>query len=326
MIETLNFVLADYAKEEVGSWDKLVSDLKDIGLDGVEGIWDGFEPPEDLPKGLVKGYHLTFFADWLDYYKGNKAELLRKYKTEETVRMFYEGSGAEDLIDRYKKDLGRAKKLGAKYVVFHVSDVATDEVFSYKYRHSNKEVLDASIEIVNEILKDEDSDILFLMENQWWPGLTMNSPNELEYLLDNVNYKHKGIMFDSGHFMNSDLRIKSEADGVAAINTMLGKLGSLAKTIKGMHLHQSLSAEYALAHTGFVPDDFPWDDPMAAFSYAYGHVLKLDRHQPWTYDGIARVVERVEPQFLTHELCGKYSDRIKAAEIQKDTLRRGGLK
>jgi len=320
MIQNLNFVLADYALKECGSWEQLNKDIKELGLDGIEGIWDGFEIPENLPEGLVKGYHMTFYADWMDFYTENTEILKKKFGTRENMEAFYLIKNREELIKRYKADLERAKKLGSPYVVFHVSEVSPDEVFSYKFRYTDEEVMDAFAEVLNEVFRDETSGIELLMENQWWPGLTLKSRKNAEYLLSRVKYKKKGFMLDTGHFMNSDLSIKCEEDGINALNNMLDELGDLTKYIRGMHLHQSLSSDYALANTGFVPDNFPWDDYMKAFSFAYNHVLQLDRHQPWTNNGIKEIIERVKPEYLTHELSGNYGTKINNLRIQWETL------
>ena len=75
------------------------------GLDGVEGIWGGEDIPSGFPRALLTGYHLTFFPDWLDFYRGDRAALERKYGSPDPARAFYGGTGAETLLDRHPYDL-----------------------------------------------------------------------------------------------------------------------------------------------------------------------------------------------------------------------------
>ena len=43
-------------------------------------------------------------------------------------------------------------RLGAEYVVFHVSDVSMEECFTYRFSHTNNQVIDAALELINELL------------------------------------------------------------------------------------------------------------------------------------------------------------------------------
>ncbi|MDO7206222.1 hypothetical protein Q5M85_21135 [Paraclostridium bifermentans] len=43
--------------------------------------------------------------------------------------------------------------------------------------YTDKDVIDASIELVNEIFKDLDTEVTILFENLWWPGLRMVDKN-----------------------------------------------------------------------------------------------------------------------------------------------------
>ena len=73
-------------QDACGGWDGLHAECAALGVDGVEGIWDGTEIPADFPADLLVGYHLTFFPDWLDFYRGDNAALIRKYGSLENAR------------------------------------------------------------------------------------------------------------------------------------------------------------------------------------------------------------------------------------------------
>ncbi|MBQ3400196.1 MAG: AP endonuclease, partial [Lachnospiraceae bacterium] len=154
MIQSMNLPLADEFAEPFGGWDGLRNELHARGIDGVEGIWTGLnEPPDAFPRDLLTGYHLTFFPDWVDFYRGRKDVVRAKFGDDETISMMYWGSTPEDMIEAYRADLRRALDLGADYVVFHVSDVSVEECWTYRWRHTDEEVLDASVEVINTILE-----------------------------------------------------------------------------------------------------------------------------------------------------------------------------
>lgn len=326
MLQSLNLPLCRSVREEYGSWSALRADCAALGVDGVEGIWGGEDIPADFPADLLVGYHLTFFPDWLDFYRGDKAALCRKYGTLDNARAFYGGSGPETLRKLYRDDLARARKLGAKYVVFHVSDVSNEESYTYRWQHTDREVIDASVELINALLEDMPPELDFLVENQWWPGFTFTDPDETAHLLDGIRYPRKGILLDTGHLMNTNRALSSEKEGVEYIGRMLDRYQDFLPFMRGMHLHQSLSGAYVRTHTGALPVDFPVGDADAQFSYSYQHVLQIDRHQPWTNPAVAQLIERVQPEYLTHELFARgCTARMQATACQLQTLRKGGL-
>lgn len=322
MLRSLNVPLMDEAAAPFGGWDGLAAELERRGLDGVEGIWSGGDIPECFPKTLLTGYHLTFFPDWLDMYTRNEPALKRKFGSVAAAEAFYGGLGPERMLDIYRSDLDRAIALGAKYVVFHVSDVSLEEGYTYRWLHSNEQVIDLSAECVNTLLDGAGAKMDFLLENQWWPGFTFTSPHLTRRMLDAVEYPRKGIMLDTGHLMNTNTALRTEREGAEYILKMLGEHGELCRFIKGVHLHRSLSGEYVRAHTGALPEEWP-DDYNERFGVSYGHILSIDRHEPWSEPCAARIVERIAPDYLTHELSGGAQTRLSALDTQLAALRAG---
>ena len=90
MIQSMNLPLADEFAEPFGGWDGLRNELHARGIDGVEGIWTGMnEPPDIFPRDLLTGYHLTFFPDWVDFYRGRTDVVRAKFGDDETISMMY---------------------------------------------------------------------------------------------------------------------------------------------------------------------------------------------------------------------------------------------
>lgn len=280
--------------------------------------------PEDLPSGMVQGYHLTFTPDWLDCYRWDTAALQYKFGSLDKARDFY-GGGPETLLAMYRADLERARTLGARYVVFHVSDVSIEEGYTFRWFHSDEDVIDASAELINALLEGVAPDFDFLVENQWWPGFTFTEPEKTVRLLDAIRYPRKGILLDTGHLMNSFPDLKTEAEGVQRISDMLDRHGELCRFIRGVHLHQSLSGDYIRTNTGTVPDGLP-EAYVDRFSFNYAHIQKIDRHEPWTDPAIGSILARIAPRYLTHELAAPAGEaHLAAVRRQMETLRQSGF-
>lgn len=294
---------------------------RSCGCDGLEVVWGGEELPCTVPQALHVGYHLTFYPDWLDFWRGDRAALTEKFGSEEVWRSFYGGpEGRETLLRLYREDLDRAVTWGARYVVFHVSDVSVEEGFTYHWRHTHEEVIDAAAEVINLLLGDRAWPFDFLVENQWWPGFTFTMPALTRRLLDGIQYENKGIMLDTGHLMNANLELRTQEEGADWVSRMLEEHGGLGSMVRGIHLHQSLSGAYVKAHTGSLPDPWPVDY-AEQFCQSYQHILSIDTHRPWTTPAVRALVERIAPEWLVHELsAANRAERDKRLEIQSRAL------
>ena len=306
--------------------EDLWQELRELHCDGMEGLWGEEEFPDSFPSEAVIGYHLMFYPDWLDFYRGDRQALERKFGGMDAVRQFYGGDSRDDMLAQYRADFLRAEQLGAKYVVFHVSDVSIEEGYTYRWLHSSREVIDASAEVLNTLLSEKTWPFEVLVENLWWPGFTFTEPDETARLLDAIRFQRKGIMLDIGHLMNTNRELRTQSEGAAYIHRLLDEHKELARQIRGIHLHHSLSGEYVGAHTGVLPEDLP-QDYTQRFVYSYGHVLQIDQHRPWTDPCVYELVDRIAPEYLVHELPSfSRTERRNAVETQMNTLMARGKK
>lgn len=254
-----------------------------------------------LSKAMAKGAHMCFWPIWLDFWRNDRSKLIAQFKTEEAIRQFYGGLKREAMVAWYKRELSAAAALGVQYVVFHVSHVTLEDCYKYHFNYSNEEIAEAFIALVNEVFEGFDGELLLLMENQWWPGLTLLDASVMERLMEGIKYPHKGFMLDIGHMMNTNTQLSTELEAVAYIQSQLSALGDSAQWIKGIHLNSSLSGDYVetIRKTGgdFKPEDSFFDQYMQAF----GHIGQIDRHEPFKASQIRQVVEQVQPAFLVHE-------------------------
>ena len=151
MVQSTNFPLSKYSLQPYGSWEALGEQVKALGLDGLEVIADPDDPAEDIPLSLVAGYHMTFFVDWVDFWRQDKKALKQKFRSEAELREAFRGTEPADLLGHFQEDLALARRLKAPYLVFHVSDVSIEEGYTYRWLHSDREVLDASVELINAL-------------------------------------------------------------------------------------------------------------------------------------------------------------------------------
>lgn len=299
---------------------------QESGCDGLEAIWSGEPLPTGVPPERCVGYHLAFFPDWLDFWLGDEAALRRKFGTAAVWREFYGGdNGRETLLAFYRDDLERATSWGAQYVVFHVSDVSLTEAYTYRWEHTHEQVLDASAELINCLLGQQNWPFAFLMENQWWSGLTLTDPAQTRRLLDAVQFPGKGLLLDIGHLMNTEPNLRTQEEAVSYLHGILDAHEDLLPYVKGVHLHQSLSGAYVKTHTGTLPSDWAQEsDYLHRFSRCYEHILQIDTHLPLTCPNIVTILDRIQPDWLVHELFGgDLKTTLARVHQQINTLRKG---
>ena len=281
--------------------------LRKNALDGIEFMPMGGDfNLYTIPKDAIVGVHLPIQADWYDFWRGNEAALLREFGDLKTVEEFYGGTSPAVLTDRLRQNLDFAQRIGAKYVVFHVSNVTLRETVSYRFEHTDAQVCAAAAEIINSVLDGEDYDFDFLMENLWWPGLTFTRPEITRDLLHAVRYPKKGFMLDTGHLMHTNLDLQSQEEGIDYILCCLEVHGSLCDSIRGVHLHQSVTGD---AVRKMLRDEVClsgkyWDD----FGMTYRYILQIDRHLPFDTPKVRKLIERIRPVYLTHEFITQSSE------------------
>ena len=98
------------------------------------------------------------------------------------------------------------------------------------------------------------------------------------------------------------------------------KHGALAKRIKGLHFHQSVSGAYVRSHTGSRPAEFI-GEYFHDFAFCYPHIQAIDRHLPWTSPAVSKLVGLAGPEYLTHELSASGPEaRLAAVRTQRAAL------
>lgn len=284
--------------------EDLLRFYEEKGIDGLELMLVGNPKiPEKIPPGAVKGVHLSFYPCWYDFWNGNLEALNAEFGTPEAWKEVYGGETQDALVKRLKLELDAAQRANVKYVVFHVSECTLGECFTYRFLHTDEEVCTSACELINTLLEGENYSFFFLVENLWWSGFTMTDSRVTEALLNGIQYEKKGIMLDTGHLLHTNRGLRTQEEGIAYIHRILDGNGHLCSYIRGIHLQQSLSGEYVekAIQTGW--------NPAASYTerlrQTYSHIFQIDRHNPFTGEGIGDLVQRINPAFLTFELITK---------------------
>lgn len=299
MLELTNLSNADCDVENIlrNDTDSVPAIVREHGLDGIEFMlcapWD----PAMYPPEYIKGVHLMFWPTWLDFWRGDRAALIEEFGSEENVRAYYGSLDVADWVERWKENLRRAAECRPHYVVFHVAHNRTSEMYTREFSASDEDVIRMSIELVNEIVSEMPQDCKLLFENLWWPGLTFCQPRLAAMLLEQVNCADTGFMLDTGHLMNTNFDLSSEADGAAYVEKIYRDLGEIGNYVYGVHLHQSISGAYTKEmmrrHAG-EHEPLDWREAME-------YVLQVDLHQPFRTEAARRIIDTVQPAYLVHE-------------------------
>ena len=303
----INLTTSTYDLDRFPSREVLLSFLEEFGMDGVELLVCDPDLRELVPQSCVVGQHMLYYPYWLDFYRGDEAALLREFGSLDECEAIYGGSTKQALVERVRADFANAAYYGAEYVVFHVSDAGIREAMRGEYRHSSAEVIDATCELLGEALSGAEHRPLLLLENLWQPGLTLTDPAMTRRLLEGVPYENAGLMLDTGHLFHTNERIATQEEGLAYLHAMLDRHGALTERIYGIHLHQSITGEYARSVREHPPvlgatySERAWQ----MFEYAFA----VDRHEPFTCAGVRGLIDRISPDYLTCELITDQLDQ-----------------
>ena len=322
MLELVNISNADCDRENLlQNKTNILSDMiRQYGFDGIEFMlcapWDRAM----YPPAYIKGVHLLFWPSWLDFWRGDKAALLAEFGMEENIRVYYGSLDVGDWVELWKENLRQAAVCQPQYLVFHVAHNVTSEMYTREFAHTDEEVIEGTIELVNEIAAEIPQGVRLLFENLWWPGLTFQKPQLAGALLERVSHADAGFMLDVGHLMNTNADLASEEDGARYVKEIYRNLGELGKRIYGVHLHQSLSGSY----TKRMMEEHAGEHRSLSWQEAMEYVLQVDRHQPFQTDAARRIVDLVRPDYLVHEFIQRSrSDWEEKLQAQQRALQSG---
>lgn len=310
MYKLLN--IADFYSNEQLEKDMIYFSKK-YDFDGFELI-KFFDEDNSPLKKYIKGYHMRFFPSWMELYLENFNSLYDELKSKKYFKFLCGGYSKKELVEYYKRELKIAKNLEVEYVVFHACNIKVTEAMTYDFKYSDKEVLDAVISIINKIFENEKYNFKLLFENLWWPGLRLTNKEEVEYLLNGINYKNIGFILDTGHMINNNRNIKNSKEGIEYIKENINNLEEYKNLIYGMHLNYSLSGEYV---NKFIKENKEKNlDIEQIMKVIYEHINCIDYHDPFEDNGIIDIINSLPIKYLVFELIANTKKELED-KIQK---------
>lgn len=307
--------IPEWPLEGLQDEQQLSSFLQEMQLDGVEMMVYDSSIDNSSYSGHVVGAHLQYWPCWLPLYERNEEQLNKLYLTKEVRQSYYGALTYEGWLDNIRANIRAALKLEPEYLVWHVADSTIAEAFSFKFRHSNREVLAATATMLKEIIGEIPSKVKLLLENLWWPGLTLTEPQEVEWFLDQLADYNVGLMLDTGHLLNTDLTANTEAEAIEVLLAKVKGLGYLKKQIQGLHLNLSLSAAYRRNCRKYCGENFTSEQIME-------HIRAIDQHRCFSDPGLARLRELIEPKYINHELY--FNNRAELTSLLHKQLKAWG--
>ena len=283
-------------------WEEIKNFVKKQNMDGIEvGLTQNY-PLEKIPKEIVRGVHLSFYPMWIDFFRQDEEAMKKLFKSKEDIIKYYGGETPDILVQNYKIQYQRAKELGAKYMVFHVSHVLPEDSFTFKYEYTDKEILEETLKLVNAAFDMDEDGPMLLFENLWWPGLTYLDKNLTEDFINRVNYRNKGYLVDVSHLILTNKEIGNEQEAYRYISKVYKELGDTAKWIKGVHLNKTLPKFYMKRDHMYTLKQYrEARDDRQKQMVLKKHINQMDGHKPFDHPVAKQIVELLNPEYCVYE-------------------------
>lgn len=284
------------------NWEEIKEFVSKNDMDGIElGLTIDYDL-EKIPKEIIVGVHLSFYPMWLDFWRSNKKQLAKQFATEEALYAYYKGESPECLVESYRKQYEKAKALGAKYMVFHVSHVLPEDSFTWQFDYTDQEVMEATLELVNAAFPNEEEGPLLLFENLWWPGLNYKDAKLTKWFIEKVQYPNKGYLVDVSHLTLNNSQVGTEEQAYCYIKETIEALGETKKWIKGMHLNKALPKHYMQRNHGYLLKKYQeTKDSRQKLTILKKHINALDGHIPFDHPVAKQIVDLIDPLYCVYE-------------------------
>lgn len=283
-------------------WSKIKEFADKHQMDGVElGLTADYDI-SNIPPGIVKGVHLSFYPMWLEFWRGDLEKVKEILGSKDEILAYYQGLDKSVIIDSYKRQYQRAKTVGAKYMVFHVCHIRPEDSFTWEFSYTDKEVMEATAELVNEVFPADEEGPMLLFENLWWPGLTYLDKDLCKVFIESINYKNKGYLMDISHLTLTTNHIDTEAKCYEYVKKVVDNLGEVKEYIKGVHLNKTLPKRYISQDHSYRLQKYQ-EGNNKAFKHKVlkEHINKLDPHKPFDHPIALEIINYINPEYCVYE-------------------------
>ena len=293
-----NYPVIDWYEKELQLMGQSLGEyVASMKLDGIEQLIYDNNMILKYKESTI-GVHLEYWSYWIDFWWNNQQRLDYIFESNEEKKHYYKAQNIYEWIEYIKKNITLALNLKPQYLVWHVSEANVQEIFTYNFYYNDRQVLLATREVFNEVAKIIPDNVLILFENLWWPGLRLNSMENVVYFFEKLKHNNVGIMLDTGHLMNTNINLTSELEASIFIKDIVNNLGSFASLIKGVHLNCSLSGQY---QKKFIEQQFKFCEFDK--HRLWEHITKIDKHEIFQTKAPSFLIDYIQPQYVVHELA-----------------------
>lgn len=293
-----NYPVIDWYEKELQLMGQSLGEyVASMKLDGIEQLIYDNNMILKYKESTI-GVHLEYWSYWIDFWWNNQQRLDYIFESNEKKKHYYKAQNIYEWIEYIKKNITLALNLKPQYLVWHVSEANVQEIFTYNFYYNDRQVLLATSEVFNEVAKIIPDNVLILFENLWWPGLRLNSMENVVYFFEKLKHNNVGIMLDTGHLMNTNINLTSELEASIFIKDIVNNLGSFASLIKGVHLNCSLSGQY---QKKFIEQQFKFCEFDK--HRLWEHITKIDKHEIFQTKAPSFLIDYIQPQYVVHELA-----------------------
>ena len=293
-----NYPVIDWYEKELQLMGQSLGEyVASMKLDGIEQLIYDNNMILKYKESTI-GVHLEYWSYWIDFWWNNQQRLDYIFESNEEKKHYYKAQNIYEWIEYIKKNITLALNLKPQYLVWHVSEANVQEIFTYNFYYNDRQVLLATSEVFNEVAKIIPDNVLILFENLWWPGLRLNSMENVVYFFEKLKHNNVGIMLDTGHLMNTNINLTSELEASIFIKDIVNNLGSFASLIKGVHLNCSLSGQY---QKKFIEQLFKFCEFDK--HRLWEHITKIDKHEIFQTKAPSFLIDYIQPQYVVHELA-----------------------
>lgn len=293
-----NYPVIDWYEKELQLMGQSLGEyVASMKLDGIEQLIYDNNMILKYKESTI-GVHLEYWSYWIDFWWNNQQRLDYIFESNEEKKHYYKAQNIYEWIEYIKKNITLALNLKPQYLVWHVSEADVQEIFTYNFYYNDRQVLLATSEVFNEVAKIIPDNVLILFENLWWPGLRLNSMENVVYFFEKLKHNNVGIMLDTGHLMNTNINLTSELEASIFIKDIVNNLGSFASLIKGVHLNCSLSGQY---QKKFIEQQFKFCEFDK--HRLWEHITKIDKHEIFQTKAPSFLIDYIQPQYVVHELA-----------------------
>ena len=210
MKHMFNYCAIDWYEDELKANNlDLHQMVRDMGVDGIEQFIYSLDPVANKYKDITVGVHLNYWPYWMDFWLKKAKRLKQQFRNiRERNKYFKDAMSCDEWLSVIRRNIGAALALGPEYLVWHVAEANNEEAFTFEFNYSDREVLTAAADVFNSVCDEIPAQVPVLFENLWWPGLRLTDVRNVKYFFERMQRRNVGIMLDTGHLMNTNVRVK----------------------------------------------------------------------------------------------------------------------